>query len=83
MPKKKKAKEEDTEEFDFGEEKPSLKERAIKAAKIIFGALVFLLGLFLIWIWWPDQLFQALVKTVIVGGVLAIGALIALLGWTD
>ena len=84
MPRKKKkaveAKEEEKPEPIF-EEKKTLAERVKKAAKVIFGILIILGGLFLIWLFLPE--FLDVLKGLVGVILILIGLIVVALGWLD
>ncbi|MGB9675189.1 MAG: hypothetical protein ACP5IJ_01065 [Candidatus Nanoarchaeia archaeon] len=88
MPVKKKEKEESkieelapTSEEKAEEKKPSLKAKLSKFAKIFFGIIFILGGIFLVWLFLSD--FIVLIKGAIGVFVILIGLLLIFLGWTD
>ena len=54
---------------------------AMKWVKILFGILVILAGLFLVWVFWPE--FWAVFKGLIGLVLIVVGIIIAAIGWTD
>lgn len=85
MPRKKKAKAAEIRETKaepiFEPEKPGLAQRAKKAAKIFFGILIVLGGLFLIWLFLPE--FLEVLKGLIGVILILVGLIVVALGWLD
>jgi hypothetical protein len=63
------------------EEKIDWGAKAAKAGKIIFGILVILAGLFLIWLFLPE--FLQVLKGIIGIVLILVGLLVIALGWLD
>jgi amino acid transporter len=68
-------------ETEKSESSKSLKEKVSKFAKIFFGIIFVLGGLFLIWLFLPE--FVVLLKGILGVIVILIGILLIFLGWSD
>ncbi|MEM2874281.1 MAG: hypothetical protein QW063_02450 [Candidatus Nanoarchaeia archaeon] len=86
MPRKKETKatveiNEEKAEPIFEPEKPSLAEKAKRAAKILFGILIILGGLFLIWLFLPE--FLEVLKGLVGVILILVGLIMVAVGWFD